>query len=357
VSTRRSIAISLLAASLVVVSSGQVRAENPISETGTIRFDPRREHGRTRQSVSLPRNDDVLVDEDVSTAIVGGWDVEIIDVPWQVLLVDLDPLYWQAEIGQDFLPSCGGSIIDSLWILTAAHCVDIVDLYPTLRVVAGVTRLSEIEEVDFLEVAEVLVHERYRWGSWESDIALVKLVEPLNMNGTTIRAIDLPLSSQSSWPESGTSAFTSGWGDLQFGGTWPDVLQGADIQVLSSPSSRRCGEYSGVYDRRLMLCAGVPSGEQDSCTGDSGGPLVIEDNEVPLLAGITSWGFECGRAGFPGVYTRVTTYLSWIQGRMSGSDEPIEFDLSDQFLDTVTPSIDLEWYSARSRTQSLPDTR
>jgi hypothetical protein len=92
------------------VSSGQVRAENPISETGTIRFDPRREHGRTRQSVSLPRNDDVLVDENVSTAIVGGWDVEIIDVPWQVLLVDLDPLYWQAEIGQDFLPSCGGSI-------------------------------------------------------------------------------------------------------------------------------------------------------------------------------------------------------------------------------------------------------
>jgi trypsin len=57
-----------------------------------------------------------------------------------------------------------------------------------------------------------------------------------------------------------------------------------------------------------MFCAGVPAGGKDSCNGDSGGPLVANGT----LSGIVSWGDDCGRPGFPGVYANVAVLKSWV---------------------------------------------
>ena len=46
----------------------------------------------------------------------------------------------------------------------------------------------------------------------------------------------------------------------------------------------------------------------DSCQGDSGGPLVCDGK----LVGIVSFGNGCAKPGFPGVYTKVESYLEWI---------------------------------------------
>ena len=53
--------------------------------------------------------------------------------------------------------------------------------------------------------------------------------------------------------------------------------------------------------------------------GDSGGPYVCQrcKNCDWYLAGLTSFGRGCARAGFYGVYTRVTQYESWITGIIS----------------------------------------
>ena len=49
--------------------------------------------------------------------------------------------------------------------------------------------------------------------------------------------------------------------------------------------------------------------------GDSGGPLVCNGR----LEGIVSWGSSCGTVFYPGVYTRVRNYVSWITQLISGS--------------------------------------
>lgn len=79
-----------------------------------------------------------------------------------------------------------------------------------------------------------------------------------------------------------------------------------------------------VYRRQSVtlgagqLCAGGQKGF-DSCKGDSGGPLmVIDKHTYPdkpywYCAGIVSFGpSPCGMQGWPGVYTRVGSYMPWI---------------------------------------------
>ncbi|MDP2013779.1 MAG: trypsin-like serine protease, partial [Actinomycetota bacterium] len=63
------------------------------------------------------------------------------------------------------------------------------------------------------------------------------------------------------------------------------------------------------------VCAGSPTGAVDTCQGDSGGPLVVSA-PVPTLAGVVSFGTECAKAGYPGLYTRLTTFLPWLQSRI-----------------------------------------
>lgn len=66
-----------------------------------------------------------------------------------------------------------------------------------------------------------------------------------------------------------------------------------------------------------MFCAGRFEGEIDSCHGDSGGPLVYNN----ILIGIVSWGYACAFENFPGIYTNVAGFYSWIEENIKRLDE------------------------------------
>lgn len=72
----------------------------------------------------------------------------------------------------------------------------------------------------------------------------------------------------------------------------------------------------------LVLCAGVLKGGMDSCQGDSGGPLMIptgrlSEPTVYYQIGIVSYGIGCARADVPGVYTRVSSFVEWIEEKVA----------------------------------------
>lgn len=244
-----------------------------------------------------------------TAAIVGGETASIQDVPWQVAVSTV------MSDGQSFL--CGGSIVAAEIIVTAAHCVteNGVAVSPqAIHVRSGHASL-EATAHDQAHVSQVRVHPEYDASLFRNDVAVLHLGRALVLDGITRAAIRLPgLQNPQTWPAAGTPARISGWGSLRFDPQEPtDTLRKATVQVLTSPTDPRCGLYGRAYDARGMLCAGTAGSTIDACSGDSGGPLAVQENGVWILAGITSWGNECALPDYPGLYTRVTTYVDWIQ--------------------------------------------
>lgn len=100
-------------------------------------------------------------------------------------------------------------------------------------------------------------------------------------------------------------------------------LQVAMIPVLpNNLCHKQLKEVKGLphqIDEKVM-CAGYLKGGTDSCDGDSGGPLmwgkVHEGDIFFYLIGVVSWGYKCAVPKLPGVYTRITHYINWIEKQL-----------------------------------------
>ena len=236
--------------------------------------------------------------EAAAPRVVGGAQVSIDSVPWQAALL----------IRNSTL--CGASIIGTQWLLTAAHCLG--GASPNdISAFVGVSNLSQRSTQNALQVSGITINPSWDPNTFSGDIALLQLAAPLVFS-QTIQPIALPVTQDPAlWPASGTSAQVTGWGSTSFGGKSSDALLAANVSVLSAPGDNSCGAYGG-FSSNESICAGVPGGGIDACQGDSGGPLVVATDLGPVLAGVTSVGNECALPNFPGIYTRVTTFLPWI---------------------------------------------
>ena len=240
--------------------------------------------------------------------IINGQPADISEVPWQVALVN-------ANIVDDFdAQFCGGSIISERWLLTAAHCL-IGKSSADIDVLMGITTLGQAGSTR-ISVQQTISHPNFNGVTFDNDIALLKLSTPIQLSNTNTQLIALPYDQEVSiWPAAGTHATVSGWGNTATTGiSYPTELMAAVVEVLTDPDDPNCGDYPGTeFSPALMLCAAELTIGRDSCQGDSGGPLAIEVGDSWMLAGIVSWGYDCADPAFPGVYTRVTQYLSWIE--------------------------------------------
>ena len=106
------------------------------------------------------------------------------------------------------------------------------------------------------------------------------------------------------------SALVTGWGRLSYSGPMADILQEVTVSTMTNIACARSHGDHKITDN--MICAKETG--KDSCEGDSGGPLAVlgQDNSYRQI-GVVSWGKGCARPGYPGVYTRVSSLLGWIQ--------------------------------------------
>lgn len=109
-------------------------------------------------------------------------------------------------------------------------------------------------------------------------------------------------------------------GYTEVGGSTSDVLQKVQLDII--PNQQCSALYNDEDNYRIFssqICAGVLKGGKDTCGGDSGGPLQVAiGNEcVFSIIGLTSYGSTyCGGKNSPGIYTRVSSYVGWIEGKV-----------------------------------------
>jgi secreted trypsin-like serine protease len=266
-----------------------------------------------------------------SGQVLGGDKVEAGELPFvAAIAVNQGP-----PIGRAYF--CAGTIVDSRWLLTAAHCLVAANgerrPIESIEVTAGIERLSLAEARNHIKVEAAIVHPDYDPRTQANDIALLRLAR-----AWTGRVVRLASGSDSEPAGKVTVAGfgataegqSQGVGESRSGeriGLLSDDLMAAELRV--SPLGACAAAYqalpadTGFGELAIgtsNICASSPR-VRDACQGDSGGPLLVRGEYDLVQVGIVSFGYGCAVPGFDGVYTRVSAFAEWIR-TVTGASSP-----------------------------------
>ncbi len=254
------------------------------------------------------------------SAIISPFTVKVGSAPWQALIWRPERLGPLTLTGPDRV-LCGGTVIRTGWVLTAAHCLIDEDDKRLRRFSVPIERGGHrirlgvfnplAPEGHSYRILRVIPHPRFRRGDLVFDIALIQYdprgeklggkVHPV----ARIRVDPQPMAARTIVAR--TPAYTFGWGRTAYEGASekPSELRGARLELRDAEN---CTRVTGFRDekRGSVLCASGARGEQ-ACFGDSGGPLVTygDADKVPTVIGGGSAGIKCGSTAVPSRFTRV----------------------------------------------------
>ncbi|XP_065331644.1 brachyurin-like isoform X2 [Cloeon dipterum] len=227
--------------------------------------------------------------------IVGGYRAARGQFPWQVFIV------------MDKVSSCGGSLISPQWILTAAHCVQ---GFSTFEITLGSAKrnIAETGRINVVTTHKI-IHKLYNDSNLQNDIALLRLINPVNITGPFINTIRLPRVADGSRTFVNTNAVVSGWGKTSDAGTTTVQLNFVTLPIISNTNCS--ATYTSEYIKSTMMCASGAN-NKGICSGDSGGALVYKeaDGQWTQIGIVSFSAFSCH--GYPQGFTRVSSFMGWI---------------------------------------------
>ncbi|KAL0853134.1 hypothetical protein ABMA27_012898 [Loxostege sticticalis] len=242
--------------------------------------------------------------------IVGGEPAKRDEFPHMVLLGYGDDI---ATV--QFL--CGGSLISETFVLTAGHCTVNRDRSAVSYALMGALKRSDPINNELLrKVKRYIAHPSYKPPSRYHDIALIELESPVKLSQFLV-----PACVHVGDAVAEDRVLATGWGLTEHRGNTSDVLQKV---ILNQFTREECAGKFPVhrhmkqgFDANTQICYGDKQEKKDTCQGDSGGPIQIKSKKLHcmyVVTGVTSFGKQCGTRGEPGIYTRVSHYLDWIEG-------------------------------------------
>nr|ADT80830.1 serine protease 60 [Mamestra configurata] len=236
--------------------------------------------------------------------IVGGTATNVETYPY---MSNMQGSYWS---GAWWNQECGGSLITSTAVLSAAHCF-YGDRIPFWRVVLGSSMRHSGGTVH--TISRIIMHPQYIHAILNNDVAIVRLDNPAVFS-SRVQLASIPGPNYNL--VDGASVSHVGWGHLQYQGHSSEQLMHVHVNIINQ---QVCAERYAILKAQDsnwpevndgMVCAGILNhGGKDACQGDSGGPLAHFGN---IVVGVTSWGFECAHSVYPGVSARVSYYSDWI---------------------------------------------
>lgn len=240
--------------------------------------------------------------------VIGGSLARLGQFPWHVAIelkgVDFSYGYF-----------CGGTLIDSTTVLTAAHCfyktkpIRQFHFENNISIAYGSNLQNELKSV---EVDRIIPHPDYTHIVPDNDLAIVKLKHPIQADGV-VNYASLPTSP--AHEETGYELHMYGFGRYKENSL--DVSKKLFWGEVPFLDNTFCDDFE-LYDGDLPdthFCAGDPVGGAEACKGDSGGGLI--DPNSNSVVGVTSYGDpECKLDGRPAIYTNVKQFDTWIKRHM-----------------------------------------
>jgi len=234
------------------------------------------------------------------TRIINGKETDVLEYPWQAGLVSTGGTRtW-----------CGGSLINSNWVLTAAHCT--VSASPSqIQVLLAEHDVTVSEShTERFSLKRIINHPDYGQYPWTNghDVSLLELDGKVNFETSQARPICLP-TGDDTYAEKVVTL--TGFGRIGHDQPQSDYLREVDIDVITNA---QCSRYYGgsESDYNTMICAGKSDGSgTGGCMGDSGGPLIYKESAGNYVqVGVVSFGSS--KCNSYGVFARVTDLTTWI---------------------------------------------
>ena len=213
---------------------------------------------------------------------------------------------------------CGGVLVSSDCIVTAAHCLVQGGAHiPNFSVCLG-RQCGNCSERDpegnpqCFKPHSFAVHPQFDRRTLDNDIAVIKLRQSPSLDCTSVYPVCLPNETRDGmYIRAHKQGIVTGWGRVNSTVSRSTCLREGHVYLASR---RICDMRHDKYPvTNSMMCATDYNG---ACEGDSGGPLVVQNRQYGdryVLAGIVSWGIGCGKAKKLGVYTSVLSHLDWIK--------------------------------------------